>query len=402
MEGGSVADIARNAEGGRLDEGRLKRFTRSIVEGLVYLHEREIVHCDIKGRNILIGSSGVKIADFGAARRIREPEQVSGKRLEGKASQNKPDEASEKRHTCDRNAIESRQRSRKTPAKRLRFDQLTVERIASNQEDAAEQPSCAGSSERIPVLKGTPLWMAPEVLQGVEQGLPSDIWSLGCTVVEMAQGSPPWTNALEADASLEQLMFKIACTEEDLPLPPSLSDECQDFLSKCLQRDPHLRWSAPDLLRHPFLVSEDASSSDHLSFRKQPQSSPRSTLDFAVSGRESHDGDDDRCSDELQDDQSWQCGFPSSADEDRSKLRSLNQNSVALHPPPVAMPQDCIWITVRCLDEDVVMNQDEEANTLRCLPFMTQSSAIVVQKGCEVNLDCASFLLKRRVRKVAS
>ena len=72
MEGGSVAELVKKS-GGSLEEGRVRHFTRGIVEGLAYLHSQKIVHCDIKGQNILIGSgSSVKIADFGSAKKQLE------------------------------------------------------------------------------------------------------------------------------------------------------------------------------------------------------------------------------------------------------------------------------------------------------------------------------------------
>ena len=393
MEGGSVAELARKS-GGRLDESRVRRFTRSIVEGLAYLHEHEIVHCDIKGQNILVGSSGVKIADFGASKRLKKSGQNTWKPLN-------PGNESAKRFSSGQEAPKQPLCGQET-AQQLNSEQESRRRPIAEEE--TEEPSTSGTEETGKISPtGTPLWMAPEVLRGTEQGFASDVWSLGCTVVEMIQGSPPWTRSVSSNCSLEHLLFKIACTEEDLPLPQDLSEECRDFLSKCLQRDPRMRWSASELLRHPFLLSEPSSHlsspslDDQFRFCEQPQPSPRSTLDFQVTDSESSD-DDDRCSDKLTEDgdedesSSWRCGFP-----------SLVLNSASLCSPSVIVPRHCDWITVRRTEEDMVMNQEEEeeleGEAAANLPFMADSSDIILKKGCEVNLDCLGFLLQRRMQK---
>ncbi|XAR70281.1 Mitogen-activated protein kinase kinase kinase [Bertholletia excelsa] len=98
-------------------------------------------------------------------------------------------------------------------------------------------------------IKGSPYWMAPEVIKN-ENGcnLAVDIWSLGCTVLEMATGKPPWSQ-YEGVAA----MFKIGNSKELPPIPDNLSDEGKDFVRKCLQRNPSLRPTAAELLEHLFV-----------------------------------------------------------------------------------------------------------------------------------------------------
>ncbi|KAF7090294.1 hypothetical protein CFC21_093061 [Triticum aestivum] len=100
-------------------------------------------------------------------------------------------------------------------------------------------------------LKGSPYWMAPEVIKNSSGcNLAVDIWSLGCTVLEMATSKPPW-GEYEGIAA----MFKIGNSKELPPIPDHLSEEGKDFIRQCLQRDPSSRPTAVDLLQHSFVRS---------------------------------------------------------------------------------------------------------------------------------------------------
>ena len=99
-------------------------------------------------------------------------------------------------------------------------------------------------------LSGTPHWMAPEVIKQTGHGTPADIWSLGCTVIEMATGKPPFSH-LGANYAA---MYAIASTDEAVELPQHLGPEAQEFLRCCLDRDAAKRWPTDHLMRHEWLV----------------------------------------------------------------------------------------------------------------------------------------------------
>lgn len=71
VPGGSVAALLRNY--GAFEEPLVKTFCKQILQGLNYLHERDIVHRDIKGANILVDNKGsIKISDFGISKRAED------------------------------------------------------------------------------------------------------------------------------------------------------------------------------------------------------------------------------------------------------------------------------------------------------------------------------------------
>eukprot|EP00392_Amoebophrya_sp_AT5.2_P001452 g1454.t1 len=118
-----------------LKETVFKSYTRQILEGVAYLHANRVVHCDLKTGNILLSDDGsVKIADFGA--------------------------------------------SIKTIPRFGRGEQ--VETGANNQDADVNK------------LVGTPIIWAPEQLEKGGASFESDIWSLGCCMVEMRTSCHLW------------------------------------------------------------------------------------------------------------------------------------------------------------------------------------------------------------------
>ncbi|KAF1886170.1 hypothetical protein Lal_00045400, partial [Lupinus albus] len=193
----------RHHHGGRINEPVIAHYTRQVLQGLEYLHSKRLVHCDIKGSNILVNEDGAKISDFGCAKYVNNNELPPG---------------------------------------------------------------------AAAVISGTPMFMSPEVARGQEQGYPCDIWALGCTMVEIATGFAPWPN-VEDPVSI---LYHIAYSNEVPKIPSFLSNQAKDFLGKCFMRNPKERWSASQLLKHPFLVEFNSKGKQIL---ESNSCSPTSILD---------------------------------------------------------------------------------------------------------------------------
>ncbi|CEH17056.1 related to ser thr protein kinase [Ceraceosorus bombacis] len=113
---------------GNFPEKLVASYVVKILEGLNYLHEMKVVHCDLKAANILTTKNGnVKLSDFGVSLNLK-----------------------------------------------------AVEAIKNVKNDAI----------------GTPNWMAPEVIELKGASTSADIWSLGCTIIELLTGKPPYGDML--------------------------------------------------------------------------------------------------------------------------------------------------------------------------------------------------------------
>jgi len=104
------------------------------------------------------------------------------------------------------------------------------------------------------VPAGTPYYMAPEVIEFLGARPESDVWSLGCTVIELLRGEPPYFNFDPFSA-----MYKMV-EDEHPPLPSGISLTLNDFLMSCFKKDVNMRPGAMDLSKHVWVVSADKPS----------------------------------------------------------------------------------------------------------------------------------------------
>ena len=185
IPGGSIKNIV-NQFGG-LNEILIRKYTKQILNGLKYLHDNKIIHRDIKCANLLIGDEGIiKLTDFGCSKKIS-----------------------------------------------LKL---------SKKDSSSNEDYCTS-------LKGTIPWCAPEVICHKKYGKKADIWSLGCTLIEMA-GHQPWGNI----DNIFLIMNKIGKTNLTPEIPDYLSNNFKDFLELCFKREPKKRANLKTLIRHKFIT----------------------------------------------------------------------------------------------------------------------------------------------------
>jgi serine/threonine protein kinase len=128
---------------------------------------------------------------------------------------------------------------------------------------------------------GTPFWMAPEIIQEVGYGVEADIWSLGITCIEMAEGKPPYYNI----HPMRAIFIIPTRPPPTLENPNKFSKEFNAFIAHCLTKNPAQRPSASDLLKNPFI---QAAPGNNVLIEKVSRSS-----EMIAQGELSKDNDDD-------------------------------------------------------------------------------------------------------------
>ncbi|KAJ1946163.1 mitogen-activated protein kinase kinase kinase [Linderina macrospora] len=184
VPGGTVHSLVQ--QHGPLPEPVVHSFLKQIVAGLQYLHDRGILHRDIKGPNILVDETGTcKISDFGISRRIDYD-----------------------------------------PAKH-----------ADDNDDGGEKNSRKKNLRAV----GTVPFMAPEVARKHVYSSSADIWALGCVTLQMWSGQQPWAGYQEP-----QIFFKLANGLAP-PFPDDLTEAGLEFCKRCFVSNPEGRAPAAEL-----------------------------------------------------------------------------------------------------------------------------------------------------------
>ncbi|KAJ9473608.1 hypothetical protein DIPPA_22225 [Diplonema papillatum] len=173
---------------GTLDNETARRYTKQVCFALGFLHGKGIIHRDIKGDNILLTGDGI----------VKLAD-----------------------FGCSKNLLELQAKTHGVAAKSM---------------------------------VGTPYWMAPEVITNQEKGytFTADIWSIGCTVVEMLTSKPPWPEF----SSMWGAVFHIAnSTGPPEGIPSDLPEDTKEFLHNCFQRDVDQRFTADQLLKTAWMTA---------------------------------------------------------------------------------------------------------------------------------------------------
>ena len=101
-------------------------------------------------------------------------------------------------------------------------------------------------------LTGTPYFMAPEVIKQSGHGRKADVWSIGCTVVQMSTGLAPW-KTMKFESFMQFMYFITKNADATPPLPDTVPELCRQFIGACLVHDPAQRPNVAQLLQHLLL-----------------------------------------------------------------------------------------------------------------------------------------------------
>eukprot|EP00756_Hemistasia_phaeocysticola_P017062 Hpha_TRINITY_DN15515_c1_g3::TRINITY_DN15515_c1_g3_i1::g.106023::m.106023 len=271
---------SRVPDGIGLPEEEAAHFTVGVLRGLAYLHERGIVHRDIKADNVLVSRGVPKLCDFGTASR----------RGEGKA-------------LCDFTVGDTVVHDMRGEGVvfAMEDDKMRV-RFSKGDEHGYNVASIAQGKIQLKVqeekkadIAGTPHFMSPEVLGGDKATPASDAWATGCLLMELCTGKHPFAHKGSGWMPMRYVSLLKEGDEIDVG-PKQYSVEARDFLLKCLAFCPDKRPRCSELLRSPFagtavdLVAKMASAPSPIASPKAAEKTAPKSDDPWASDEEDEEG----------------------------------------------------------------------------------------------------------------
>lgn len=106
-------------------------------------------------------------------------------------------------------------------------------------------------------IKGSPYWMAPEVVLQQGHSFSSDIWSFGCLLIEMSTGKPPWSEYSKKAVDV----IKLISIPGKLPKFPQGPTQLLELIAACINRNPEERPTADQIMRHHYFSNTAESAS---------------------------------------------------------------------------------------------------------------------------------------------
>lgn len=192
--GGTLADRIKKSGSDGLPEFEARVYAKSILRGLNHIHGSGYVHCDLKPDNILLVGNARREGDVEFRAKIGD--------------------------------FGLAKRAKQSKKRKLEL-----------------------------YWRGTPMYLSPEAVIDNVQEAPSDVWALGCIVLEMLTGKPPWDAKKELKA--EEILSKIGAGHELPKIPNGISKEARDFLKGCFVRKSMYRLTSEMLMNHPFVEGLD-------------------------------------------------------------------------------------------------------------------------------------------------